>query len=241
MLTFTKRSLIVSIIYSWGFRITNLFVVTCFPWERKKRGRGYQCCEKLFGNKTNFFPLFQGTHTFNMKKNNLFTIIFSIEMILSISGESGRRVRSGPQGRLLAHRPTGGGSTTCCKSTHPSDTTFAPVDLLKRMLNKVVILIAFYLQYWSSWLWPPLWIERQIITKKTIWRVLISVIHNHSQKMMPPKTFQSWDVLCWTESRRRCGRGGCDQSVHQRDSPGFNLKLKLKKNCNGKNLFWKFL
>ena len=66
------------------------------------------------------------------KKNNLFTIIFSIKMSLFISGGSGRRVRSGPQGRFLAHRPTGGGSTTCCKSTHPSDTTFAPVDLLKR-------------------------------------------------------------------------------------------------------------
>ena len=52
-------------------------------------------------------------------------------MSLFTSGESGRRVRSGPQGRLLAHRPTGGGSTTCCKSTHPSDTSFAPVDLLK--------------------------------------------------------------------------------------------------------------
>ena len=113
-----------------------------FSLGRKRRGWGYQCCEKLFGNKTNFSALFQGTHTFNMKKkNNLFTIIFSIKLSFFISGESGRRVRSGPQGRLLAHRPTGGGSTTSCKSTHPSDTTFAPVDLLKR--NQSCDIISF--------------------------------------------------------------------------------------------------
>ena len=151
-------------------------------------------------------------------------------MSLFTSGESGRRVRSGPQGRFLAHRPTGGGSTTCCKSTHPSDTTFAPVDpLFGGMLIKVVILIAFYLQYWSSWLWPPLWIERQIITKKSNMKSSYICDTQPLSKMIPPKTFQSWDVLCWTESWRRCGRGGCDQSVHQRDSPGCNLRWKLKK------------
>ena len=208
MLTFTKRSLIVSIIYSWGFRITNLFVVTYFRWERKRRGRGYQCCEKLFGNKTNFFPLFQGTHTFNMKKkNNLFTIIFSIKLSFFISGESGRRVRSGPQGRLLAHRPTGGGSTTCCKSTHPSDTTFAPVDLLKR--NQSCDIISFL----SSVL-----VQKPLTTsmikkadhhkKKRIWSFLLSVIHNHSQRLSKTKNFSELGcfMLNWIPEKMRTRR-----------------------------------